>query len=308
MKKIISLVMAMLIILSMGVFADDVMLISEEGAAVEEAVMPNYLTAYGEIKESGEGYIVVNTADGEIQFNYSDEFTFLIDAGTVEYFNIAERKTDMVMVAYSMAMTRSIPPQAAAYAIIGNIESEMGNPIYTEVEDVKKTDDGIVIITENGNKEITVLAEAEVAPFRTRNIVRLEDVVKGSKVLLWYDMMTMSIPAYATSEKVVVLAQPEAPIEEGLFVNGVKIELKDGEEVYINGDVEMLPLRTVAETLGCTVSWDDATMGVKVEKGDVVSSFVVTEEGSLTRTVDTVNAILRGDKTYVPANFFDIFA
>ena len=184
----------------------------------------------------------------------------------------------------------------------------MGNPIYTEVEDVKKTDDDIVIITENGNKEITVPAAAEVAPFRTRNIVRLEDIVKGSKVLLWYDMMTMSIPAYATSEKVVILAQPEAPIEEGLFVNGVKIELKDGEEVYMNGDVEMLPLRTVAETLGCTVSWDDATMGVKVEKGDVVSSFVVTEEGSQARTVDAVNAILRGDKTYVPANFFDIFA
>ena len=308
MKKIISLVMAMLIILSMGVFADDVMLISEEGAAVEEAVMPNYLTAYGEIKEAGEGYIVVNTADGEVQFNYSDEFTFLVDAGTVEYFNIAERKTDMVMVAYSTAMTRSIPPQAAACAIIGNIESEMGNPIYTEVEDVEKTDDGIVIITENGSKEITVPAEAEVAPFRTRNIVRLEDVVKGSKVLLWYDMMTMSIPAYATSEKVVILAQPEAPVEEGLFVNGVKIELKDGEEVYMNGDVEMLPLRTVAETLGCTVSWDDATMGVKVEKGDVVSTFVVTEEGNVARTVDAVNAILRGDKTYVPANFFDIFA
>ena len=91
MKKIISLVMAMLIILSMGVFADDVMLISEEGAVVEETAMPNYLTAYGEIKEAGEDYIVVNTADGEVQFNYSDEFTFLIDAGTVEYFNIAER-------------------------------------------------------------------------------------------------------------------------------------------------------------------------------------------------------------------------
>ena len=274
MKRVLSLILAIIAITTMTAFAnedimliseDDVMLISEEAAAPEAM----YLSTYGEITEAADDYVVVKTLDGEeIQFNTSD-LTAVIDANTVLPLDLKNRESDMVMVTYSNAMTMSIPPQAYAFAIVGNIKSEMGNPIFTIVEDVKTSEDGIVIVTEGGMKEITVPSNAQVSPYMTRNIVTLADIKAGSNVLLWYDMMTMSIPAYATSEKVVVMPGNVLDIlglEEGLKVNGVEITLAEDEIVYDNNGVEMLPLRTVAEQLGFKVEWVNETQSIIVSK------------------------------------------
>ncbi len=314
MKKVLALVLAIAAFTSMTAFAqDDVMLISEnpteEVATMQETA---YLSAYGEITEVADEYVVVKTMDGEeIQFNTS-ELTQVIDANTVLPLDLKERETDMVMVTYSNAMTMSIPPQAYAFAIIGNIKSEMGNPIYTIVEDVKTSEDGIVIVTEGGSKEIAVPSTAEVSPYLTRNIVTLADVVKGSNVLLWYDMMTMSIPAYATSEKVVVLPGNVLEIlglEDALYVNGVEITLAEDEIVYDNNGIEMLPLRTVAETLGFKVEWIHDTQSIIVSK-DAFSATVRigTPEGGINKmrlVLETAPILYGGCKTYVPASFFE---
>ena len=207
MKRVLSLILAIIAITSMTAFAqDDIMLISENPTE-EVAVMPEamYASAYGTITEVADDYVMVNTMDGEeIQFNTS-EFTQVIDANTVLPLNLKERETDLVMVTYANAMTMSLPPQAYAFAIVGNIKSEMGNPMFTIVEEVKTTDNGIVIVTDGGMKEITVPATAEVSPYMTRNIVTLADIKEGSNVLLWYDMMTMSLPARTNANKVVIL-------------------------------------------------------------------------------------------------------
>lgn len=314
MKKVLSLVLAIAAFTSMTAFAqDDIMLISSNPATevVETVAEPAYLSAYGEITEVAEDYVVVKTTDGEeIQFNTS-ELTQVIDANTVLPLDLAARETNTVMVTYSNAMTMSIPPQAYAFAIVGNIKSEMGNPIFTIVEEVKDAEDGIVIVTEGGSKEITVPANAEVSPYLTRNIVTLADVKAGSNVLLWYDMMTMSIPAYATSEKVVVLPGNVLDIlglEEGLTVNGVEITLAEDEVVYDNNGVEMLPLRTVAETLGFKVEWVNETQSIIVSKDAFTATVRIgTTEGGINKmrlVLETAPILYGGTKTYVPTSFF----
>lgn len=317
MKKVLSLVLAIAAFTSMTAFAqDDIMLISEEPATQEVATVEEaaYLSAYAEVLEAADDYIVVKTMDGEeIQFNTS-ELTQVIDANTVLPFDLKERETDLVMVTYSNAMTMSIPPQAYAFAIIGNIKSEMGNPVYTIVEEVKEAEDGIVIVTENGLKEINVPANAEVSPYLTRNIVTLADIKAGSNVLLWYDMMTMSIPAYATSEKVVVLPGNvlEYIQDDGLYVNGVEIILAEDEVVYDNNGIEMLPLRTVAETLGFKVEWVNDTQSIIVSKDAFTATVRIgTAEGGINKmrlVLETAPVLYGGCKTYVPASFFDSLA
>lgn len=308
MKKFLALVLAITALTTMTVFAnEDVMLISEETAAPEAL----YLSTYGEITEVAEDYVVVKTIDGEeIQFNTS-ELTQVIDANTAMPLDLTARETDMVMVTYSNAMTMSIPPQAYAFAIVGNIKSEMGNPIFTIVEEVKTSESGIVIVTEGGSKEITVPSNAEVSPYLTRNIVTLADIKAGSNVLLWYDMMTMSIPAYATSEKVVVLPGNVLDIlglEEGLTVNGVEIELPEDEVVYDNNGVEMLPLRTVAETLGFKVEWVNETQSIIISKDAFTATIRIgTVEGGINKmrlVLETAPILYGGSKTYVPTSFF----
>ncbi len=315
MKKILALVLAIAALTSMTAFAqDDIMLISENPAAEEVATMaePAYLSTYGEVTEVADDYVLVKTVDGEeIQFNTSD-LTQIIDANTVLPLDLTARETNTVMVTYSNAMTMSIPPQAYAFAIIGNIKTEMGNPIYTIVEEVKTNEDGIVIVTEGGSKEITVPSNAEVSPLLTRNIVTLADVKKGSDVLLWYDMMTMSIPAYATSEKVVILPSSALTLmgveEDGLKVNGVDITLAEDEIVYDNNGVEMLPLRTVAETLGFKVEWVNETQSIIVSKDAFTATIRIgTVEGGINKmrlVLETAPILYDGSKTYVPTSFF----
>ena len=315
MKKLLSLVLAIAAITSMTAFANnDIMLISEnpaEEVAAEPMAVPEYFTTYGEITEVTKDYIMVTTVDGEeIQFNTSEN-TQVIDANTVMPLDLANRETNKVAITYSNAMTMSLPPQAYAYVVIGNIKADMGNPIFTVVEDVKTTKDGIVIVTEAGSKEITVPAAAEVAPYLTRNIVTLADIKAGSNVLLWYDMMTMSIPAFATSEKVVVFAGnvleiPEA--SDALTVNGVEITLLEDEIVYDNNGVEMLPLRTVAETLGFKVEWVNETQSIIISKDAFNATIRIgTVEGGINRArlvLETAPILYGGSKTYVPTSFF----
>lgn len=321
MKKVLSLVLALTAMTSMTAFAnEDILLISERPATevTEYIRTPEYVTSYGDITEVTENYILVKTADGEeIQFN-KDANTQVIDANTVLPLDLTARETDKVAVTHSTAMTRSIPAQSYAYVIIGNIKSDICNPIFTYVEEVKQNEDGIVIVTENGNKEITVPASADVSPYLTRNIVTLEDIKANSNVLLWYDAVTLSIPAYAVSERAVVFAgnifeTVEEESSNGLVVNGVEITLADDEIVYNNNGVEMLPLRTVAETLGFTVEWVEETQSIVVSKGGAFSTTVrIGEEryglNKAIMILDSAPILYNNEKTYVPVSFFDAIA
>ena len=311
MKRIISTLLIVFVMASMSVWANEPVLISApEETTANEQNEPNTICTIGKISELGENYIIVETDNEEaIQFNY-DENSYLIDSKTVFPLSLEDRTTDNVIVYHSAAMTKSIPPQSYAYSIIGNVEKDLGNPVYTVVEAVAKTEDGLKITTNNGLLIITVPNTAEVSPYRTKNIVTLDDITVNSKILLWYDAVTMSIPAYAYSEKVVIL---ESYAEDTLIVNGVSITLQEDEKPYIENDVQMLPLRTVAEALGCTVTWNEADTSITVEKDDFSTVVYINEINdanfrSISRSLSgNHRAVLNGSKTYIEEGFFNQF-
>ena len=315
MKKLFALALAALMAFSVVAIAaeEDIMLISEEEGVALEEVMPSYLTNYGEIVEvnNEEGYVLVKTDLEEIRFNM-DENTLLIGNDGASRFELATGKK--VAVSHSMAMTMSIPAQSYAFAIVEMNETGMGNPIYAVVEEVKESENGVVLVTDAGSKEITVSKEAQVLPFLTRNIVRIEDVKAGSRVLLFYDMLTMSIPAYATTEKVVIL--PELVVEETeeipanvvVLANGEKVEIKEDEEIYEVEGIKMIPLRTVAEALGFEVVWDAEGQSINLVKETFSSMIRIGDvEGGINRArlVLEVAPQLPADKTYVPVSYID---
>lgn len=315
MKKLFALALAALMAFSVVAIAaeEDIMLISEEEGAALEEVMPSYLTNYGEIAEvnNEEGYVLVKTDLEEIRFNM-DENTLLIGNDGASRFELATGKK--VAVSHSMAITMSIPAQSYAFAIVEMNETGMGNPIYAVVEEVKESENGVVLVTDAGSKEITVSKEAQVLPFLTRNIVRIEDVKAGSRVLLFYDMLTMSIPAYATTEKVVIL--PELVVEETeeipanvvVLANGEKVEIKEDEEIYEVEGIKMIPLRTVAEALGFEVVWDAEGQSINLVKETFSSMIRIGDvEGGINRArlVLEVAPQLPADKTYVPVSYIN---
>ena len=293
MKKLFALALAAIMVLSISAIAaeEDIMLISEDNGVAVEEVMPSYVTNYGEIVEvnNEEGYVLVKTDIEEIRFNM-DENTLLIGNDGASRFELAEGK--LVSVAHSMAMTMSIPAQSYAFAMIEINETGMGNPIYAVVEEVKESENGIVLVTDAGSKEITVSKEAE--------------------VLLFYDMLTMSIPAYATTEKVVIL--PELVVEEEIpanvvaLANGERVEIKEDEAIYEVEGVKMIPLRTVAEALGFEVVWNEEGQSINLVKETFSSMIRIGDvEGGINRArlVLEVAPQLPEDKTYVPVSYID---
>lgn len=328
-KKLISSILLIFAIANLGTWAEETpVAISEDATVISDSAATDgiviecgeasHLTSYGEIIEDGDGFIVVETYSGQkLQFNYDDS-TYMIDADGVSAFDIAGRTSDKVIVSHDTAMTRSIPAQTFAYAIVGNVKEDLGNPVYTEVESVEKTEDGIIITTDNGSLLIHVSADAKVTPFLTKNIVRLEDVTAGSKVLLWYDAVMQSLPAQAASERVVILANNDSQNsgillpENSVLINGTTIILNDGEAAYDSDGVRMLPLRTVAEKLGYTVDWNADEVSVLLQKDDMVIKVYVNEVNDeyyssnvSGRAINTYpKAVLNGSKTYVEEGFF----
>lgn len=182
---------------------DDVQV--EDGG--EQAAETTY-KALMTIKEIDDDYIMVQNGDEpEICLNISDE-TVIIDSKTgvaVEAYELDEEEE--ILVVYSSYMTRSLPPQTNAYLIATNTQ-EGGLVNLIHADSVKTDDNGDVYVTDNSRDVIVRIAKnASVAPYRTRNIVKLDDVYEGVDLLAWYDVEAQSLPAQAYTEKIVILGE-----------------------------------------------------------------------------------------------------
>ena len=100
-----------------------------------------------------------------------------------------------------------------------------------EVDEVK---DGF-IYSLDGNFEVSY-EESEVAMYRTKNIVKAEELTKGSKIFVYADLMTMSIPALVNPSKIVIMSFAEAEKEavskaEALHEEGILLGTENGLEL-----------------------------------------------------------------------------
>ena len=138
MKKLFSAVLAMLMVVSVfAVSASEAEATEEVGAAYDtmliedmedpyatmpieeedDVMIPEKEMHHGVVSEVTEEYILLN--DGTLRINLAEE-TYVCDYNL----NPAEiKKGDMVSVLASTMMTRSIPPQVAAYFVFVNSEN-----------------------------------------------------------------------------------------------------------------------------------------------------------------------------------------
>lgn len=162
-------------------------------------------------EDGHESILVKDNENSQISLNI-DEATIIMDNQGIPL-NLNELKTgDKINIVSSPAMTYSIPPQTYAYAVILNNE-QIAVPQYIEAGKVTTENDTTVIESKDGNYIITVTKDTEITPFKTRNIVKAQDIVEGTPLFVWYDTVEESLPAQATATKVMVLQQQEE-IEE----------------------------------------------------------------------------------------------
>lgn len=144
--------------------------------------------------------------------------------------------------------------------------------------------------------------------FKKPTAQEIAAVLTNRKLIVIYDFMTKSIPAQTTPVKVIVLSQKEEPIYDvsgaNIVVNGKKIE---APSAYNNeSGIIMVPIRSIAEALGYSVSWNGQLHSVMV--GNDVSIKIDIDDYIISGTTSIKLGTppqIKNDRTFVPLNFFN---
>ncbi len=218
-----------------------------------------------------------------------DENSLILDAATGARKAFSDLKEGETLYAYAgPIMTMSIPPQSYANIVLCNIPMDFMVPQYVQVEQVITGEDGkISLLTSNDlvmhmDENVTYLSadgESEVS---------LADIKPGTNLLSWYSLVAESFPGQTTPSQVMVFPYEYAAWTamdlSGVTVDGKAVELSEQELPYSQDGHLLVPVRKLAEALGCQVTWS----------ADAPSQVAVSKDGKILYSLD-----LSGDTVVV---------
>ena len=160
---------------------------------------PSMLRMMGAITEINGNKVVIRGEGQECVAALISEDTYIVKDEKGKLRSPKELKVGQeVMVYYSARMTRSLPPQAQAFAIvIGDVRKEYV-PQYFVVDQVQHAADGSCVRVLNSTNDVI----ARIDKYAYEDYASIKE---GDKLLLWSRVMTMSLPGQTNAEKVVVL-------------------------------------------------------------------------------------------------------
>lgn len=195
-KKIIA-IMAAFMLATTSVFAGDA---ANDTEIRTEMTNESYTKTvmYGTFKSFEDGQVLLNDGKRDFAIN-TDENTLFVnsDAATFDITS-AEKDTEFEIIA-DMAQTRSIPPQSYGYVVIAKTSEK--SPIYVEAAEINDSE----IVSADGEYIIRIPDAAEITAFGSGKTLTANEIKKDSKLFVYSDIMTMSIPAQVIADSIVVL-------------------------------------------------------------------------------------------------------
>lgn len=151
----------------------------------------------GTIASIEENMVEVKDADGRSVIGLLNRDTYIVDGakGTLRLpgsLAVGQK----VNLYHSSRMTRSLPPQAVAYALIMGDAKDA--PLFFPVEQVQMAEDGKAVRVLNANNDLIATIDSAACP-------DYERILPGDKLLVWAKMMTMSLPGQTNADKAVIL-------------------------------------------------------------------------------------------------------
>ena len=201
---------------------------------MEASHRETYTQVYGQVANiSEEGQILIKNStnvNNEILLNVSEE-TVIVDAVTGTPASVKDITLNEGIYTYiGQVMTLSLPPMTNAKVIIVNVPQDTKAPTYIKVEAIKKNNDGsTTVISEGRTYEATLNNNTKIFPYRTKNIVRIDDIQVGSNLLLWEDvnpdkMQTLELPQKMEVSKCMIMPQDAVETTEAMKKDGWMIE------------------------------------------------------------------------------------
>lgn len=241
---------------------------------VKESFRTGSMATVSKINMDGEAVssiLVKTTGEQDIQLNLSAD-TLIVNNETGAAAALSDIKEgDKIYAYYSKAMTLSLPPQSACELILVGVGENTPASLH-EVGTVSTNEEGMTeVLTADGSMIIRMDDKTTYAPYKTKNIVTKADLTEGTRFLAWYDIVAMSYPGQAYTQKVVIL--PAATTEETATETQAARETEQtapetteltivagGKTLEVKGEmkdgVAVVPVRAAAEALGCTVSYE----------------------------------------------------
>ncbi|QDR79486.1 stalk domain-containing protein [Sporomusa termitida] len=263
----------------------------------------NVLITAGEITAIGENSVTIagkgSLEEIVLHIQPDTHIRAGVDGGKIQFSELKEG--DKITAYYGPRLMKSLPPQGYALALITG-DSSSGK--YLQVAGVEAGTDGSVrVLSSNRDQLITIRPDVFGA---------IADIKKGSELLVWYDVMTMSMPGQAGATKVVAL-QPGYdirvhPLAGVIVIQGQELPLHSDNIIRTDEHTVMLPLRIVAEHLGYRVIWSDEDASIELQANNqtvatlaIGSTLYKNQETELELAYPP--EIVRG-KTLVPVEFF----
>ena len=235
---------------------------------------PQYTVIWGTVTHQKDGGLLMSTPTGKPTEDYIlwTEGVAILDAVSGESVDATAIKDGSTVYAWlgaQTAMTMSLPPQVTPELLLVNIPADFKVPQYDVIVRANYIMKGIpgysgMAITLSDGTACQVWEDAQITPYLTRNRVTYQDLLPGTRVLMWAD---------DSGKGSRVLVFPYAYkggislYNDGyLCVNGRPTVLPSALRRPYNDERLYAPIRAVAEAAGYDVSWDKE-FGVTVKDG-----------------------------------------
>lgn len=235
---------------------------------------PQYTVISGTVAHQKDGGLLMSTSTGEPTEDYIlwTEGVMILDAVSgepVDAKSIKDGSTVYAWLGAQTAVTMSLPPQVTPELLLVNVPADYKVPQYDVIVRANYIMKGIpgysgMAITLSDGTTCQVWQDAAVTPYLTRNRVTYQDLLPGTRVLVWAD-------DEGQASRVIVFPYE---YKGGLSLNGNGFLCVNGYlTVYppalrrpYNDERLYAPIRAVAEAAGYSVSWDNE-FGVTVKDG-----------------------------------------
>ncbi len=337
-KKLISIAIISILLISFSsAYANESTLLTMEEPVVVAEKLPTAVSYSGVVNEviaeDTKVVAIIITEDeliSERRFNISEETVVIDNESSIAENLTSIKKGDKIIVYASPISTFSIPPQSSAYVILTNIQEKAPAKLM-KVQDIAKSEDGSLKITDTDNQYVVgITKDTVILPYRTRQFVTMDSIEKENYILVWSEIMTLSLPAQMTADSVVLLngfnfgnsakdqadTSSEVPSLNKIIVStqagvisakGIEICCEPNETFYKNKNgVYMLPIRAISEALGYDVQWISEGKRVDIIKGaETYTLYIGKQECGKQKMLLMLNnePELRNGLTYVPVEF-----